>query len=232
VELTQSKVGGGNIESASDTRSFPSTAGNWLDLSLLAPGSRVNAVSCPCPRGGVTHGGRPRPPGQAGNHGGVFSSTVDGQQVTNQLACTSWGQFKFSNDSIQEFEMVTSRFDATQGRSTQLQVNAVTKAGTNRLSGTAAGYFRSDKGSIPRTSSPTRCCRLSDQQGSVTLGGPIVKDRLHFFGYWGRRAKPQQLYLYERLSCLQQRRRGFRGSNRRTTSGGGRGDYSSTAARI
>src|ERR1700687_1924872 len=144
VELTQSKVGG-NIDQR-QIEELPLNGRNWLDLSLLSPGSRVNQVSAAL-GGGVSTGSSPVT--GAGGNTGAFQLNLDGQQVTNQLACTTWGQFKFSNDAIQEFEMVTSRFDATQGRSTQVQLNVVTKAGTNQLNGTAAGYFRSDKFNSP-----------------------------------------------------------------------------------
>jgi hypothetical protein len=218
VDLTQSKVGG-NIDQR-QIEELPLNGRNWLDLSLLAPGSRVNNVSAAL-GGGLTTGSAPVY--AAGGNTGGFQLNVDGQQVTNQLACTSWGQFKFSNDAIQEFEMVTSRFDATQGRSTQVQVNAVTKAGTNQLSGTAAGYFRSDKFNSPDFIAQ-KVLPYSDQQGSVTIGGPIVKDRLHFFGYWDGERNPNS-YTFTSVYPAFNNVPGFSGIKSTDNKWGGRGDY-------
>jgi carboxypeptidase family protein len=218
VELTQSKVGG-NIDQR-QIEELPLNGRNWLDLSLLSPGSRVNQVSAAL-GGGVSTGSSPVT--GAGGNTGAFQLNLDGQQVTNQLACTSWGQFKFSNDAIQEFEMVTSRFDATQGRSTQVQLNVVTKAGTNQLNGTAAGYFRSDKFNSPDFISHT-VLPYSDQQGSATIGGPIIKDRLHFFAYWDGERNPQS-YTFTSVYPAFNNVPGFTGVKATDNKWGGRGDY-------
>jgi hypothetical protein len=90
--------------------------------------------------------------------------------------------------------MVTSRWDATQGRSTQVQVNAVTKAGTNRYTGTSAAYFRSSRFNS-KDFIVNRVLPFSDQQVSQTFGGPIVRDRFHFFGYYDGERKPDS-YVY------------------------------------
>lgn len=174
VDLTQSKVGG-NIDQR-QMQDLPINGRNWMELTLLAPGSRLNAVA-----------GLGESP--FGTSAGSFQLNVDGQQVSNMMACARWGQPKYSKDAIQEFEMVTSRFDATQGRSTNVQVNAVTKAGTNRLAGTTSGYFRSDRFNSPDFITK-QVLPYSDQQFSSTYGGPIVKDKLHFFGYYDGERNP------------------------------------------
>src|SRR5262245_11134091 len=101
-----------------------------MQLTMLAPGSRVNSID----------------DAPLGNLAGAFQLNLDGQQVTaTQTFSAVLGQPKFSRDAIAEFELVSSRFDATQGRSVGLQVNAVTKSGTNTFTGTVSGYFRDDK---------------------------------------------------------------------------------------
>jgi hypothetical protein len=208
VDLAQSKVSG-NIDQR-QIQDLPLNGRNWLELTLLAPGSRVNTVTN-SPFGNT----------------GAFQLNVDGQQVTNQLACTTWGQAKFSNDAIQEFEMVTSRFDASQGRSTGVQVNAVTKAGTNQLAGTAAGYFRSDKFNSPDFIAK-KVLPYSDQQGSATIGGPIIKDKLHFFAYWDGERNPRSFTftsVYPSFNNVP----GFTGSTTTDNKWGGRGDYQFTS---
>ena len=110
--------------------------------------------------------------------------------MSNNIACARFGQPKFSRDSIAEFEYVTSRFDATQGRSLGVQVNAITSGGTNKYAGTVSGYFRSDQFNA-EDFIVHRVLDYSNQQFSTTFGGPIIRDRAHiFFNYEGER-EPQ-----------------------------------------
>ena len=108
---------------------LPINGRNWMDLTLLAPGARRN------------EGG-----GMVQFRQGYSQTNVDGQQLTiNYHSQTDTEQIGFSRDAIAEFEVVANRFDATQGRSSGMIVNAVTKSGTNSFAGTFGGYFRDDK---------------------------------------------------------------------------------------
>ena len=153
---------------------LPLNGRNWLDLTLLAPGSRSN-----------TGGETPIPRSQT-----AFQINMDGQQVTNSVAGAGFGQPRFSRDSIAEFEFVTNRFDATQGRSMGVVVNAVTKSGTNTPSGTVSGYFRSSDWAA-KDPIENRVIPFSNQQYSTTYGGPIRRDRIHLFANYEFEREPQ-----------------------------------------
>src|SRR5688572_28787222 len=153
---------------------LPLNGRNWLDLTLLAPGSRAN-----------TGGETPIPRSQV-----AFQINMDGQQVTNSVAGSGFGQPRFSRDSIAEFEFITNKFDATQGRSMGVVVNAVTKSGSNRHSGTMSGYFR-DSDWAAKDPVENRVIPFSNQQYSTTYGGPIRRDRIHIFGNYEYEREPQ-----------------------------------------
>ena len=144
---------------------LPVNGRNWMDLTLLAPGSRANSVA--------------ETPINSTSSNIPFQLNLDGQQVTNQVAL-SFGQPRFSRDAIGEFEFVSNRFDASQGRSSGIQVNAITKSGTNTMGGTFSGYFRDSKFNAK---DPVAGVVLpyQNQQLSTTFGGPIVRDRIHYF---------------------------------------------------
>ena len=93
----------------------------------------------------------------SGDFRGSFQLNLDGQQVTQLIAQTGYGQPRFSRDAMAEFQFVTSRFDATQGRSSGAQVNAVTKSGTNTFSGHALRATSGATSSTPKTSSSSAC---------------------------------------------------------------------------
>jgi outer membrane receptor protein involved in Fe transport len=87
-------------------------------------------------------------------------------------------------DSVQEFSVVTNNFSAQYGRASGGIVNVITKSGTNKLSGTAYEFFRNDELSA---NSPDNIAKELDKgnfrrnQPGYSLGGPIVKDKVHFF---------------------------------------------------
>jgi len=173
VDVTQSKLGG-NVDTR-QVQELPVNGRNWMQLTMLTPGSRTNTV-----------GDSPTLATSAGS----FQLNLDGQQVTQLIAQTGYGQPRFSRDAMAEFQFITSRFDATQGRSNGAQVNAVTKSGTNKFSGTLSGYFRSDKFNAADFI-VKRVLPYSDQQVSGTFGGPIKLNQAHFFGYVEGERNPQ-----------------------------------------
>ena len=84
-----------------------------------------------------------------------------------------------SVEAIKEFEVLVAPFDVRQGSFTGGLINSVTKSGTNEWQGSAFGYFQ-DKGLAGFRDDPT-FPGLSVTQFGASLGGPIVRDRLHFF---------------------------------------------------
>ena len=163
INVTQSTIGS-NIDPLQMSE-LPVQGRDWTSLALVAPGNRTTAMgSVPVQdRGDVRE----------------FQLNMDGQQVTSQLG--PGGQPRFSRDAIAEFQFISNRFDATQGRSTGVQVNAVTRSGTNNFNGTFAGYFRNAEWGAEDPVLGVKV-PLKEQQWSSTFGGPILRDRLHFFG--------------------------------------------------
>jgi hypothetical protein len=160
---TRSSQVAGNIDRR-QMEQVPLSGRNWMSLSMLVKGITANDVSTN--------------PGVSRDE--LFQLNVDGQQVTQRTAQARYGQPKFSRESIAEFQVVTNLFDITQGRSTGIQVQAITKSGTNKLSGSAFGFFRSNKFNAP-DKILNRVLPYSDQQVGGTVGGPIIKDKVHYF---------------------------------------------------
>jgi Carboxypeptidase regulatory-like domain len=172
IDTTSSTLGG-NIDPR-QMQELPVNGRNWQDLSILAPGNRANAGGeSPIPR-----------------DTGAYQINMDGQQITNVVAGSAFGNPRYSRDAIAEFEFVANRFDATQGRSSGVQVNAISKSGTNTLAGSLSGYFRNDNFNAADFVAK-RVLPYSDQQVSATVGGPIRRDRIHFFGNYEYEREPQ-----------------------------------------
>jgi hypothetical protein len=172
LDTTTSTIAG-NIDPR-QMQDIPLNGRNWMDLTLLAPGARSNA-STEVPQ----------------DRQGFFQINVDGQQATLTVCCAQ-NQPRYSRDAISEFVITTNRFDATQGRTMGMMVNAITKSGTNTPSGTFAGYFRDDKWNAADFIQ-NRVIPYQDQQLSATFGGPIVRDRIHFFANWEYEREPSSI---------------------------------------
>jgi hypothetical protein len=122
---------GGNVD-PTQVQELPVAGRNWMGLALLAPGSRTSTTNAAAPL-----------PDRNNGEAREFQLNLDGQQISSELGAGA--QPKFSQDSIAEFQFISNRFDATQGRSTGVQVNAITRSGSNRLSGLFRTNFRSGR---------------------------------------------------------------------------------------
>src|SRR4051812_8290157 len=155
IETTTSKLGG-NIDPA-QVQELPVAGRNWMALALLAPGSRTSSTNATAPL-----------PDRNGGETREFQLNLDGQQIGSELG--TGNQPRFSQDSIAEFQFITNQFDATQGRSTGVQVNAISKSGTNNLSGLFRTNYRNDawnaKDPVLGVKVP-----IENQQYSVAVGG-------------------------------------------------------------
>ena len=173
IDVTTSTMSA-NID-ARQVQDLPIQGRDWTSLALLAPGNRTTEV-------GDT-------PVQDRGDVREYHLNMDGQQVTQTLGIG--GQPLYSRDSIAEFQFISNRFDATQGRSSGVLVNAVTKSGTNAFSGLVSGYFRDSDWGTSESFVTETVLPYSNQQFSTTLGGPIVLDKLHFFANFEMEREPK-----------------------------------------
>jgi Carboxypeptidase regulatory-like domain/TonB dependent receptor len=169
---TQSSEIGGNIDPR-QVQDLPTAGRNWMSLALLAPGNRTNA------QGSL--------PVQDRVDVREFQLNVDGLQVTANLG--TGNQSRYSNDAIAEFQFISNWFDATQGRSSGVQVNAITRSGTNALAGTFVGNFRDSRWNSADPVLDTKV-PYKNQQYSATVGGPIVLNKLHYFANYEYEHQP------------------------------------------
>jgi hypothetical protein len=90
-------------------------------------------------------------------------------------------------DSIEEFRIVTSNFDAEYGEFSGGQISVITKSGSNHLHGSAFEFLRNTDLDARNYFSPTRGAFRQNQFGG-TVGGPVRRDKIFFFtDYQGTR---------------------------------------------
>jgi hypothetical protein len=95
-----------------------------------------------------------------------------------------------SIDAVKEYQILLAPYDVRQGNFGGLLLNAVTKSGTNEFHGSAFSYYRNQD--YGRDVDVLRSTEFSRKQMGFSLGGPIIKDKLHFFtaNEWTRESTP------------------------------------------
>ena len=132
--------------------------------------------------------------------------TLDGVDDNDQLrGLAFFGVLRETQDSIQEFRVVTSNANADEGRSSGAQVTMITKSGTNKYHGAAYEYFRPsntvsnnyfNKQGQLQSGEANRPPKLIRNIFGGDLGGFLIKDKLFFFGnYEGTRQAESQVVV-------------------------------------
>src|SRR5213595_808608 len=108
--------------------------------------------------------------------GGDYNNGFFGEQEGGQRAAID-----ITLDAVKEFQVVASGANAEFGRTAGGVINVITKSGTNEIHGSAFEYFRTESLSANTSDGkPLQDFRRNQFGGS--LGGPIYKDKLFFFG--------------------------------------------------
>lgn len=118
------------------------------------------------------------------------SVTVDGVNISDTfgLEANNLPTLKqpISIDAIQSVQVNVSNYDVTQKGYTGVNINAVTKSGTNDFKGSVYSVYRDDKivnnqNFNRQTGVWTPRVPFEEETRGITLGGPIIKDKLFFF---------------------------------------------------
>jgi len=172
--------------------SFPLDGRNFLQLSLLLPGTAPAAQGSPGSiRGKFTvnvNGAR------EDSNNFVLDGAYNNDPILNSFAINP------PVDAIREFEILTSTYDATFGRSGGAQVNVALKSGTNEFHGTVYEFFRNASLDARNffARSEDAAPRYQRNQFGFSLGGPLRKIPTFFFVL----NVPEILYSYQSLIVL------------------------------
>jgi hypothetical protein len=174
IDTTSSAIGG--IVDPRRIENLPLNGRQFANLAATVPGVGLGFHSDP------TKSTQYSPQINGGN-GRNVNYQIDGGDNNDD---TVGGLLQlFPLEAIQEFNFITSRYKAEYGRSNGGVMNVVTKSGTNQFQGSAFELFR-DKSMNAKTETEKRS-NIAKQdyrrnQFGGSFGGPIVQDRVHFFG--------------------------------------------------
>jgi hypothetical protein len=203
VPLEQESPALGTVIDSRQVASLPLDGRNFLELSLLAPGAA------------------PAPEGSASSLRGDFALTVNGSRedaqsflldgVYNMDPKLNTPGVRPPVDAIQEFEVLTSTYDASFGRNAAGQINVVTKSGANTLHGTLYGFFRTRALDARNYFAPANepAPDYSRSQIGASIGGPILRDRTFFFADYEHTRQREGLTQISNVPTLAERNGDF-----------------------
>ena len=169
---------------------LPVLGRDWLGFAILAAGIKSDGSETTqdsAPKAGIGLGRQDK-------------VVIDGADVNNR-STSSGVDIKLSKEVIAEFEVKTNQFDAQFGQSGTSITQAVTKSGTDQISGSGFFYFRdeslnaeefflTDNPSTPQNEAKPL---YQNKQTGLTLGGPIIKGKTHFFFSYEYQTTPRTL---------------------------------------
>lgn len=164
-----------------EIEAWPINRRNFLDFALLTPGvTAPNALATPTPTNSPTSGLSFSGQDQRSNQ-----VTIDG--ADNMDAAVNSVRSTLSQDAIQEFQVLRSTFSAEFGRARAGIVNIVSKSGSNTTRGGGFTYFRDDALDARNAFAVNPSGQPADppfrrSQSGATLGGPLARDRVFYFG--------------------------------------------------
>lgn len=154
-------------------RTLPVNGREYLDLMQLVPGVAINRQA---------DAGSDKSNPVLGERSGNNNFLIDGQP--NKDTVNGGPAAQFNQETIAEFQVLTTGYKAEFGQASGAIVNVITKSGGNAFHGVGSLFLRNDAFDSANSldSSVTDAPELERYDYSVALGGPIIKDKIFFFG--------------------------------------------------
>ena len=176
VETSNSTLG--TTVTRSELDSLPLAGRNFSGLATLSPGvAGVGSGTTGLNAGGQTTRSN--------------SFLIDGASNDDTVVATQRGGF--SLEAVREFAVLSNQFSAEYGMASGAIVSVITRSGTNQVQGRGFMFHRDDSFDSQDPFSKAAGsgkAPFSQQRFGGFLGGPIVRDRMHYFGaYEGLRQR-------------------------------------------
>src|ERR1044072_3567198 len=171
--LNPTSAATGSTITPQQIKEMPTNGRNYLDLMQLAPGVVINRQA---------NVGSDNSTPVLGERSGNNNFLIDGQP--NKDSVNGGAASQFNQETIAEFQVLTAGFRAEFGQASGAIVNVITKSGGNDYHGLASIFFRNNIFDSSNSLDPneTEAPFLQRWDYSLALGGPIVKDKVFFFG--------------------------------------------------
>ncbi|HET9478406.1 MAG TPA: TonB-dependent receptor [Pyrinomonadaceae bacterium] len=151
---------------------MPVNGRNYLDLLQLVPGVVINHQA---------NAGSDNSTPVLGERSGNNNFMIDGQPNKNTV--TGGAAAQFNQETIAEFQVLTAGYKAEFGQGSGAIVNVITRSGGNGFHGVGSLFHRNDAFDASNSLTPGEDApSLRRYDYSLAVGGPIVRDKVFFFG--------------------------------------------------
>jgi hypothetical protein len=192
----------GQVISGAAIAELPLNGRNYADLALTAPNVVKSPIAVSFSPTGTPREGSFNVNGMRSTYNNFLLDGLDNNAYGTSNQSYSSQVVQVSPDALAEFKIITSNYSAEYGRVGGAILNAVMKSGTNKFHGTAYEFLRNTDLNATGylfTNAVFVKPPLQRNQFGLTIGGPIIKNRLFFFGdYEGYR----QLQRYLNFDSL------------------------------
>ena len=172
--FNKNRTGSQEVISRSQIERLPTISRSWQDFTKLTPSASVNSTN-----NGVSFGGR---------NASFNNVTVDGASFNNSFGLqpnlgSQTNSQPISIDAIEQIQVNISPYDVRDGGFTGAGINTITRSGTNTFKGSVYTYLKGKNTQgykVEDTELPKQ--DFTYNLRGFSLGGPILKDKLFFFG--------------------------------------------------
>lgn len=172
--FSSNRTGAATNITAQQLNSLPTINRNFIDFTRLTPQASTAGS-------GTSFGGQDNR---------LNNITIDGSLLNNSFGLAGepggrTGIAPISLDAIEEVQVNLAPYDVRQAGFTGAGINAVTKSGTNEIKGSVFYTFRNEKFTGTKAGDVTldrAKNQFDNKQYGISLGGPIIKNKLFFFG--------------------------------------------------
>jgi hypothetical protein len=156
---------------------LPVNGREYLDLMQLVPGIAINRQADP---------GTDNATPVLGERSGNNNFLIDGH--SNKDTVEGGAAAPFNQEAIAEFQVLTTGYKAEFGQASGAIVNVITKSGGNSFHGVGSFFHRNDAFDSSNSLDPTKtdAPALRRYGYGLAVGGPVIKDKVFFFGSFGR----------------------------------------------
>jgi len=129
-------------------------------------------------------------PGATNSRG--ITVNLDGGNISDQVV-SSRDALGATVEEVKEFQVLTNNYNAEYGQAGNIVLNVITKSGTNQIHGDWHSYFRGrNLGASDffyNLNDPVDRAPFFKHENGFTVGGPLIKDRVFWFGSWEKVAE-------------------------------------------
>ncbi len=198
----------GEVVSTKEMTQLPLNGRDYIQLATLTTGVVRTSSGTNGNTGGSSTGGQNSFVAN-GTRGTLNNFLLDG--IDNNSNDNGGVVLRTNVDAIQEFKLQTNTYSAEFGRSAGAVVNAITKSGTNRYHGNVFEFFRNSAldARDQFEDLTQKKASFKENQFGGTLGGPIIKDKLFWFGDYQATIIRNPLNFQSKVPTLNERAGNF-----------------------